>query len=394
MGSQAKPVNAKVLPIILPEIRSMIDQSRHHVATTADLTLVHLYWNIGRVITQDIQKNEKRAGYGEQLLVGLAKALTQEYGRGYSISNLNDFRRFYEAFQILQTVSVKSLEKEIDQTPSDELGKEIRQTLSNKSTDRRILQTLSAESSERILIDFKKHFRLGWSHYRLLLGQSDPLKRKFYFEQAGAQRWSVREFRRQIDGVLFERVALSRSPRKLAAIEKKKGPIEVVQDEDIFKDPYILDFLGLKGAYSEKDLEAAIIHNLEQFLTELGSDFCFIGRQYSMRIDDVDYFLDLLFFHRGLHCLVAIDLKLGTFTASDKGQMDLYLSWLKEHEWRAGENEPVGLILCSSKKRQHVELLLRHGPHKMQVSEYLMKLPDKKVLEERLKIYSRLLEKG
>lgn len=210
-------------------------------------------------------------------------------------------------------MSVKSLEKEIDQTPSDELGKEICQTLSNKSTDGRILQTLSAESSERILIDFKKHFRLGWSHYRLLLGQSDPLKRKFYFEQAGAQRWSVRELRRQIDGVLFERVALSRSPRKLAAIEKKKGPVEVARYEDIFKDPYILDFLGLKGAYSEKDLEAAIIHNLEEFLTELGSDFCFIGRQYSMRIDDVDYFLDLLFFHRGLHCLVAILFEAGNF---------------------------------------------------------------------------------
>jgi len=192
--------------------------------------------------------------------------------------------------------------------------------MSSKSTDGRILQTLSVESSERILIDFKKHFRLGWSHYRLLLSQSDPLKRRFYFQQAASQRWSVRAFQRQIEGALFERVALSRNTRKLAAIGKKKGPEEVVGYEDIFKDPYILDFLGLKGAYSEKDLEAAIIHNLEQFLTELGSDFCFIGRQYSMRIDDVDYFLDLLFFHRGLHCLVAIDLKLGTFTASTKGR--------------------------------------------------------------------------
>jgi len=190
---------------------------------------------------------------------------------------------------------------------------------------------------------------------------------------------------------LFERVALSRSTRKLVALEKKKGPPEVVRYEDIFKDPYLLDFLGLKGAYSEKDLEAAIIRNLEQFLEELGSDFCFIGRQYPMRIDDVDYFLDLLFFHRGLRCLIAIDLKLGTFTAADKGQMDLYLSWLKEHEWREEENEPIGLILCSSKKKQHVELLLRHGPHKMQVSEYLTKLPDKKLLEERLAIYSKLL---
>lgn len=187
-------------------------------------------------------------------------------------------------------------------------------------------------------------------------------------------------------------MALSRSTRKLLALEKKKGPPEVVRYEDIFKDPYVLDFLGLKGAYSEKDLEAAIIRNLEQFLEELGSDFCFVGRQYSMRIDDVDYFLDLLFFHRGLHCLIAIDLKLGTFTAADKGQMDLYLSWLKEREWREEENEPIGLILCSSKKKQHVELLLRHGPHKMQVSEYLTKLPDKKLLEERLKLYSRLLD--
>jgi len=300
-------------------------------------------------------------------------------------------RRFHEYFQINQTLSDQSSFGQIDQTPSDLLRGRIRQTLSIKSTDGRILQTPSAESSERILIDFKKHFRLGWSHYRLLLSQSDLLKRKFYFEQSAVQRWSVRELQRQIDGVLFERVALSRDTRKLAALEKKKGPQEVVRYEDIFKDPYLLDFLGLKGAYSEKDLEAAIIHNLEQFLTELGSDFCFIGRQYAMRIDDVDYFLDLLFFHRGLSCLVAIDLKLGTFTAADKGQMDLYLAWLKEHEWRKGENEPIGLILCSSKKRQHVELLLRHGPHKMQVSEYLTKLADKKLLEERLRIYSRLL---
>jgi predicted nuclease of restriction endonuclease-like (RecB) superfamily len=263
--------------------------------------------------------------------------------------------------------------------------------VSGKSVSAAILQALPAESSARISIDFNEHFRLGWSHYRLLLSQNDLLKRKFYFEQAAAQRWSVRELQRQIDGALFERVALSRNTRKLAALEKKKGPPETVSYEDIFKDPYLLDFLGLKGAYSEKDLEAAIIRNLEQFLTELGSDFCFIGRQYPMRIDDVDYFLDLLFFHRGLRCMVAIDLKLGTFIAADKGQMDLYLAWLKEHEWRESENEPIGLILCSSKKKQHVELLLRHGPHKMQVSEYLTKLPDKKLLEERLAMYSKLL---
>jgi len=225
----------------------------------------------------------------------------------------------------------------------------------------------------------------------MLLGVSDPVQRRFYFEQAASQHWSKRELRRQIDRGLFERVALSRDTARLVAQEKRTGPAEIARYEDIFKDPYVLDFLGLKGAYSEKDLEAAIIRNLEQFLTELGTDFCFIGRQYAMRVDEDDYFLDLLFYHRGLRCLVAIDLKIGTFTAADKGQMDLYLSWLKEHDWRKGENEPVGLILCTSARRQHVELLLRHGPHKMKVAEYLTRLPDKRVLEERLKMYSKLL---
>jgi predicted nuclease of restriction endonuclease-like (RecB) superfamily len=381
MGRQDKPAKGQVLPIILPEIRSLIGLSRHHAVVTANLAMVNLYWNIGRIITQDIQKNEKRAGYGVQLLNSLASELTKEYGQGYSKINLQDMRRFYEHFRIDQTLSDQSSLNQINQTVSGEFGCPATRLAA------------PAESSDCILINFHQHYRLGWSHYRLLLSQNDPLKRKFYFERAAVQRWSVRELQRQIEGALFERVALSRNTRKLAAIEKRKGPPEEVRYEDIFKDPYILDFLGLKGAYSEKDLEASIIRNLEQFLTELGSDFCFVGRQYSMRIDDMDYFLDLLFFHRGLHCLIAIDLKLGIFSAADKGQMDLYLAWLKEHEWRGGENEPLGLILCSSKKKQHVELLLRHGPHKMQVSEYLTKLPDKKLLEERLAIYSKLLDR-
>ena len=393
MGQQIRSVNGRVLPTILPEIRSLIEMSRHHAAVTANLALVNLYWNIGRIITQEIQKNEKRAGYGEQLLESLGASLTREYGKGYSRANLQDMRRFFETFQICQTVSNKSDKDPIRQTLSSELPPhQILQTMPGESSSAAILQALPVESSDHILIDLREHFRLGWSHYRLLLSQSDSLKRKFYFEQAAVQRWSVREIQRQIEGALFERVVLSRSTRKLVTLEKKKGPSEVVRYEDIFKDPYLLDFLGLKEAYSEKDLEAAIIHNLEQFLTELGSDFCFIGRQSSMRIDDIDYYLDLLFFHRGLHCLIAIDLKLGTFTAGDKGQMDLYLAWLKQHEWRRGENEPLGLILCSSKKKQHVELLLRHGPHKMQVSEYLTKLPDKKLLVDRLAMYSRLLD--
>lgn len=364
---------------VATEVRNLIETARCQVSVTANLAMVSLYWNIGRIITQEIQKNEIRAEYGERLVERLGSVLSRDYGNGFSARNLWDMKRFFGEFQILQPASAESAMSEMCRMPSNELAK------------REILQTVSAESCKRLLIDFQRHFRLGWSHYRLLLGQGDPLRRKFYFEQAAEQCWPVRELRRQIDRGLFERVALSRNTPRLVAREKQSGPAEIVQYEDIFKDPYVLDFLGLKGAYSEKDLEAAVVRNLERFLTELGTDFCFIGRQYAMRIDGDDYFLDLLFYHRGLRCLVAVDLKIGTFTAADKGQMDLYLSWLKEHDWRKGENEPVGLILCTSARRQHVELLLRYGPHKMKVAEYLTRLPDKHILEERLKMYSKLL---
>ncbi|MEN6335367.1 MAG: PDDEXK nuclease domain-containing protein [Phycisphaerales bacterium] len=363
---------------VTTEIRDLIESARTHVSVTANLAMVSLYWNIGRVITQNIQENEKRAGYGQQLLERLSDLLTQEYGPGYSKVNLQEMRRFSLAFEIREPVANESAKPEICEPLVNESGQ--------------VLPASPAVPAPRLIIDFRKHFRVGWTHYRMLLGISDPMQRRFYFEQAANQRWSKRELRRQIDRGLFERVALSRDTARLVEQERQAGPTEIVRYEDIFKDPYVLDFLGLKGAYSEKDLEAAIIRNLEQFLSELGTDFCFIARQYAMRIDDEDCSIDLLFYHRGMRCLVAIDLKIGTFTASDKGQMDLYLSWFKEHDWRTGENEPVGLILCTSARRQHVELLLRHGPHKMKVAEYLTHLPDKRLLEGRLKMYSRLLK--
>jgi len=392
---------------VLPEIQSLIEAARQHIVSTANLTLVWLYWNVGRVITQDIQKNLKRADYGEQLLLALAERLTALYGRGFSRPNLQDMRRFFEAFEIRQPVASKSEQGQILQTLSRESAdSEIPPPLAAESTAGQIcyppasksgapeiLQPVAVESQDRLTIDFARHSHLGWTHYRILLYVEAGLKRGFYFEQAATHRWSKRELQRQIGRALFERVALSSDTRALVRLEKESGPVETVRYEDAFKDPYLLDFLGLKGAYSEKDLEAAIIANLQQFLTELGSDFCFIRRQFPMRIDDDDYYLDLLFYHRRLRCLVAIDLKIGPFAAADKGQMDLYLSWLKQNEWRQEtENEPVGLILCTSKKRQHVELLLSHGPHKMRVSEYLTQLPPKSVLEDRLRLYSRLLD--
>ena len=387
-------LDATSLTRLLPRIQSLIEASRQHIVSSANLTLVWLYWNVGRVITEDIQRNQKRADYGQRMMEQLAASLTRDYGRGFSAPNLWDMKRFFEGFEILQTASREFAGAMIPPAlPAESSAFQVRSASPAKSVKAQILQTVSGESPARIIIDFARHHRLGWSHYRILLSVEAGLKRGFYFEQAAEQRWATRELQRQIDRALFERVALSRDTRALVRIERQRGPVETVRYEDAFKDPYLLDFLGLKGAYSEKDLEAAIIANLQQFLTELGSDFCFIRRQYPMRIDDDDYWLDLLFYHRRLRCLVAIDLKIGPFVAADKGQMDLYLAWLKKHEWRQdAENEPVGLILCTSKKRQHVELLLSSGPHKMQVSEYLTQLPSKHVLAERLKMYSRLLE--
>jgi predicted nuclease of restriction endonuclease-like (RecB) superfamily len=379
---------------VLPEIQSLIEISRQHVVSTANLTLVWLYWNVGRVISEDIQRHSKRAEYGERLLEALGARLTKQYGNGFSARSLWDMRRFFTGFRILPPAVAELGERKIlPPVVAESIESDICSAVPGKSSTAEILQPVAVKSEDRITIDFAKHSHLGWTHYRILLSTEEGFKRGFYFEQAAQQRWSKRELQRQIDRALFERVALSRDTRALVRLEKQSGPVETVRYEDAFKDPYLLDFLGLKDAYSEKDLEAAIIANLQQFLTELGSDFCFIRRQFPMRIDDDDYYLDLLFYHRGLRCLVAIDLKIGPFVAADKGQMDLYLSWLKQNEWRQdAENEPVGLILCTSKKRQHVELLLSHGPHKMRVSEYLTGLPSKSVLEDRLKLYSRLLD--
>ncbi|MBM4026990.1 MAG: DUF1016 domain-containing protein [Planctomycetes bacterium] len=320
---------------IATEIRELIEATRSHVSMTANLAMVNLYWNIGRIIAQDIQRNEKRAAYGTELMEQLAVVLARDYGQGYSVNNLRDMKRFFDAFvirqpaaaesavhsicstgsnesQIPQTVSGESSPRAICQplagkSPSDQILqtlsgesslRTILQPLANKPLSNQILQTPSAESCERLLVDFRRHFRLGWSHYRLLLGQSNPLCRDFYFEQAAEQRWSVRELRRQIDRGLFERVALSKDTPRLVAQEKRGGPAEVVCYEDIFKDPYVPDFLGLKGAYAEKDLETAIVRNLEQFLTELGTGFCFVlaskAKQSSIRRVEIASSLKLL----------------------------------------------------------------------------------------------------
>lgn len=204
--------------------------------------------------------------------------------------------------------------------------------------------------------------QLTWSHIRLLVPMENKLQREFYASMAADQRWSVRTLKAKIDGMLYE--------REMSA-------------DLAFHDPYFLDFLGLEGEYSEKDLESAIVGELQKFITEMGNDFAFMARQKRITVDDEDYYIDLLFFNRRLRCMVAIDLKLTDFKAAYKGQMELYLRWLEKHEMLEDENKPIGLVLCTGKNEEHVELMHLHESN-IRVAEYLMKLPDKKLLEQKL----------
>jgi predicted nuclease of restriction endonuclease-like (RecB) superfamily len=225
---------------------------------------------------------------------------------------------------------------------------------------------------------------LGWSHFVEIVPLKDNLQRDFYAEMCRVEQWSVRTLRAKIQGMLFERTALSRKPNELA-----KQELHSLRDEDrlsadlVFRDPYLLDFLGLKETYSEANLEAAILREIEQFMLELGAGFCFVARQKRITIDADDYHLDLLFYHRKLRRLVAVDLKLGKLQAGDKGQMELYLRWLEKYATEPGEETPLGLILCADKGDEQVELL-QLDKSGIRVATYLTELPPRPLLEQRL----------
>jgi predicted nuclease of restriction endonuclease-like (RecB) superfamily len=319
---------------LLADVRELIVQAREGVARAVDAGLTTLYWHVGQRIRQDILK-EKRAEYGEQIVSALSAQLEQEFGRGFGRRNLFRMVRFAEVFP-----------------------------------DPKIVSALRTQ--------------LGWTHFREIIALDDPLKRDFYAEMCRLEGWSTRTLEKKIGSLLFERTALSGKPAKLAEMELKQ-----LREEDrvtpdlIFRDPYILDFLGLKDAYAEKDLEAAILREMESFILELGVGFCFVARQQRMQIDDRDYYLDLLFYHRKLRRLIAIDLKIGQFEAADKGQMELYLGWLKRHAGEPDEGEPLGMILCAGKSAEHIALLelQKSGIH---VASYWTDLLPKKELERKL----------
>jgi len=312
----------------------LIEQAREHVARAVNTGLVALYWQIGRRIQQEILKG-KRAGYGEQIVASLSRQLTKEYGSGFSEKSLHRMVQFYDVFP-----------------------------------------------NEKILASLMR--QLTWTHFLEIIPLKDSLKRDFYAEMCRLEKWSVRTLRHKIGHMLYERTAVAKKPAVVIKQEiKSLKQRDQLTPDLVFKDPYFLDFLGLKGAFQEKDLESAILRDMESFVLEMGDGFSFVARQKRISVDSEDYYLDLLFYHRRLRRLVAIELKLDKFRAEYKGQMELYLRWLDRHEKQAGEKSPIGLILCAGKSDKHVELL-ELSKSGIRVAEYMTDLPSRKVLEKKL----------
>ncbi len=320
--------------VVVADIQQLIEESRYKVAVAINASLTLLYWRIGKRINDEVLNNN-RAAYGQQIIATLSQQLTSAYGKGWSEKQLLHCLRLAEAFP-----------------------------------DEQILYALRRE--------------LTWTHLRMLIYLDSQLKRDFYIEMVRLEKWSSRQLQERIQSMLYERTAISKKPEltiqnDLALLRNEQK----ISPDLVFRDPYFLDFLGLSNTYSEKDLETAILVELQHFITEMGSDFAFMARQKRITIDNRDYYIDLLFYHRRLKCLVAIDLKIGEFEAGYKGQMELYLRYLEKYEQLEGENTPVGLILCTGKNEEHVELL-QLDKSNIRVADYLTALPSQKLLQEKL----------
>ncbi len=319
---------------LFSDIRQMIATARHKVAVKVNREIILLYWNIGNRIRKDIL-SESRAQYGKQIVKKLAEKLTIEYGRGWSENQL-----------------------------------------------RHCLRTAEVFSEEQILSAVQRE--LSWTHIKTLSYINNVLKRQFYMEMCIIEHWNTRLLNERIGSMLFERTAISKKPEEVIKKELKQlSENKKLSNDLVFRSPYFLDFLGLADTYSERDLENAILSEIQRFIIELGSDFAFLSRQKHITIDNEDYYIDLLFYHRSLRRLVVIDLKLDKFKPQHKGQMELYLRWLEKYEKRNNEESPIGLILCSEGSSEHVELLMLDESN-IKVAQYLTELPPKNILEEQL----------
>ncbi|MCX6963283.1 MAG: PDDEXK nuclease domain-containing protein [Verrucomicrobia bacterium] len=329
-GRPTSQVNETAL---LEDLRSLILSARQRISVVANSTTTLLYWHLGQRLLKENLQNQ-RAAYGKQILATVSRELTAEFGRGFSYATVNRAIQFSELFP-----------------------------------DPEIVSTLSTQ--------------LSWSHFMELLPIKQPLARDFYAEMCRIEHWDVRTLRQKVGSMLYQRTALAKRPQSIIAAEISQMRDGKLTPDIVFRDPYFLDLLGLQGAFSERDLESAILREIEGVLLELGAGFTFIARQKRMSVGRDDFHLDLLFFHRHLRRLVAVELKLEAFQPAHIGQMELYLRWLDKHERAPGEESPIGLILCASADAEQVELL-QLDAKSIRVSEYLTELPPLKILRARL----------
>ena len=370
---------------LLADISGLLEQARRTAARSVNAVLTSTYWQIGRRIVEHEQHGTARAEYGGTLMQQLAKDLTTRHGRGFSVQGLYKMRGFYLGWEILPTPSGKFEAKAKLPTVS---GKSISAKVHAPSRELLIVQTPSAQS---ILLTGDV-FPLSWSHYTRLLAVDKPHARAFYESEAIRGGWSVRQLDRQISTQFYERTAHSKKPAAMMARGQVARPEDTVSMQDEVRDPYLLEFLNLKDEYSESELEEALVRHLETFLLELGAGFTFVARQKRIRIGDEWYRIDLLLFHRRLRCLVVIDLKIGKFTHADAGQMNLYLNYAREHMMEPGENDPVGLILCSAKNDTVVHYAMGGINAKVFASHYLTILPDPETLRQEIVTTQRAIE--
>ena len=324
------------------------------VATTVNLTMVHTYFEIGRMIIEDEQEGKERAKYGKSVLKDLSNRLTEKFGKGFSVDNLQNMRRFYLAYSIYETPSRK-LQGEENQSNI------IDQALLPKIYD----------------------FKLSWSHYLVLMRIENPAERRFYEIEAVQQNWSESQLKRQFHSSLYERLALSRN--KMEVVKLANEGQTIANPRDILNNPLTLEFLGLeeKPSYSETDLEQAIISKLQQFIVELGKGFLFEARQKRFTFDEKHYFVDLVFYNRLLQCFVLIDLKTDELAHQDLGQMQMYVNYYDRNVTLAFEKPTIGILLCKKRNLAMVELTLPENAN-IYASEYSLYLPDKQLLQQKL----------
>lgn len=319
---------------LITDLRTLINEARNKVALIVNTEITLLYWHIGKRINKEVLGNQ-RAEYGKQIVSTLSTQLTEEYGKGFNEKNLRRMMQFAELFPDFQIVAPLARQ-------------------------------------------------LSWSHFLMLFPIKDPLSREFYLTMSVSERWTKRTLRNKIDSMLYERTAISNKPEEVIKTELANlRDNEILSPDLVFKSPYFLEFTGLKGVYSEKSLEDSLLVHIEHFILELGVGFTFVERQKRMIIDGEDFYLDLLFYHRKLRRLVAIELKLGKFKAAYKGQMELYLRWLEKHEMEAGEESPIGLLLCTEGSEEQIELL-QLDQTGIRVAQYMTELPSRALLHQQL----------